>query len=315
MNIVLCGSFFPDVHYYLSKALPEGQDFKIVAWNGSDKEIPERADVMIPMMHKIDADLIDLARPRLIQQWGSGLEGVDLSHARRREVAVANVAAFGGNADSVAEHAVLLVLALLRKVNEAQLNVRGGQLGAPVGTPLFSQTVCLYGLGAIALPLSRLLKAFGVRLVGVTRDPNAPKVQNYNVDACYSTEEILTCLAETDILIPCLRQSDNNAGLIGEPELRAMPQGGLLVNVARGGLVQYDALFSALQDGHLAGAGLDVFWREPFDPRDPLLSLPNVIATPHIAGITRNSMRDIAQGVAENLMRLHRGEPLINRVV
>lgn len=315
MNIVLCGTFFPDVHEYLRNALPEGNDFNIIVWNGDPATLPARSDVMVPMMHRIDADLIDRARPRLIQQWGSGLEGVDLFHARKNNIAVANVAASGGNADSVAEHAVLLVLALSRQLNRAQLNIRNGQLGAPVGIPLTGRTVCLYGPGAIALPLSRLLKPFGVRLVGITRDPSAPKVGEFGLDACFSSEDRDACLAETDVLILCLRQSNDNAGIIGEKELRSLPRGAVLVNVARGGLVEYQALFHAFRDGHVAGAGLDVFWEEPIDHNDPLLDLPNVIATPHVAGITRSSMSDIARGVADNILRLRKGEPITDRVV
>lgn len=313
VQIVLCGTYFPDVRDYLRQALPADGDFEITTWNGIPADLPDRIDVMIPMMHRIDAGLMDHAKPRLIQQWGSGLEGVDLAHARHSKIAVANVAATGGNADSVAEHAVLMILALLRQLNLAQSFVRSGQLGTPVGVPLSGRTVCLYGLGAVALPLAKRLKPFGVRLLGLTRDPSASKVADFGLDQCFAPEDKTICLGQSDILVVCLRQSPQNANSIGESELRSLPKGALLVNVARGGLVDYDALCGCLHDGHLGGAGLDVFWREPFDGNDPLLDLPNVVATPHVAGITTRAMSDIARGVADNILRLQSGRPLTSQ--
>jgi len=95
--------------------------------------------------------------------------------------------------------------------------------------------------------------------------------------------------------------------------LSALPRGAYLINVSRGGLVSYEALMAALSTGHLAGAGLDVYWREPIEPDDPLLSLPNVVATPHVAGVTEQSYSQIAEAVAGNIARLRRGEPPVNR--
>ncbi|MGZ2506005.1 hydroxyacid dehydrogenase [Rhizobium leguminosarum] len=313
MNIVLCGTSFPDVAGYLKEALPSDFDANFVVWNGDLKDLPGRCDVMIPMMQRVDATLIDRAKPSLIQQWGSGLEGVDIAHAQRRGVAVANVAADGGNADSVAEHAILLTLALLRRLREAENNVHRGTWGAPVGVNLAGRSVCIYGLGAIALPLARRLKAFDVRLLGCTRDPKAEKVSTYGLDKCFAADQVEEALAETDILIVCLRQSQSNANAVGERELRALPKGALVVNVARGGLIDYAALSSCLADGHLGGVGLDVFWREPFDPSDPILNYSHVVATPHIAGITSSGMKDIARGVADNIVRLATGDLIENR--
>lgn len=313
MKIVLCGESFPDIQHYLRNALPAANNVEIVVWDGKIEHLPSGIDVLIPMMYRVDADLMDRAKPKLIQQWGSGLEGVDISSARDRGIVVANVAALGGNADSVAEHGVLLILALLRKLNEAQLSVRDGRLGSPVGTPLAGQTVCLYGLGAIALPLAKRLRSFDVRLVGVTRDPTATKVEDYNLDACYSYSDDNVALKDSKVLVVCLRQSAENGGAIGRRQIRALPKGALVVNIARGGLVDYDALLEGLQDGHIGGAGLDVFWKEPASPDDHLLSLPNVIVTPHIAGITTSSMSDIASGVAENIRRLMECETLLNQ--
>ena len=104
-------------------------------------------------------------------------------------------------------------------------------------------------------------------------------------------------------------------GVIDQAALHAMPAGSYLINAARGGLVDYDALSSALRGGRLAGAGLDVYWEEPISPDDPLLALPNVIATPHIAGVTDRSYEEIAVVVGNNIERLRRGLEPLNCVV
>ena len=223
--------------------------------------------------------------------------------------------ASGGNADSVAEHTILLILATLRQLTTAQANLRHGVLGAPLGTMLAGRTVTLYGLGAIARALAGRLRAFGVRLVGITRDPAAPKVRELALDAAYSVRERDTALAQTDILVLCLPLSEETRGVIGDDAFAALPTGAFLVNPARGPLVNYDALYAALAQGRLGGVGLDVYWQEPIAPDDPLLAFPNVIATPHIAGITDRSYDEIAKVVIENIERLRRGEPPLYRAV
>jgi phosphoglycerate dehydrogenase-like enzyme len=112
-----------------------------------------------------------------------------------------------------------------------------------------------------------------------------------------------------------MRYTEEMRGIIGAHELSCLRPGAYLINIARGGLVNNHALEAALMHGQLAGAGLDVFWQEPLPVDDPILTLPNVIATPHIAGVTQESFADIADAVAANIERLRRGEPLLNQVV
>jgi phosphoglycerate dehydrogenase-like enzyme len=270
-------------------------------------------DILVPMMCRIDAAIMDALRPRLIQQVGSGLEGVDLAAAKARAIPVANAPGGSGNPESVAEHVILLMLALLRQLPLAQANVRAGILGGPQGRALAGRTVCLWGLGATARSLARRVRALDVTLIGITRDPHADKVAEYGLDACYATDDRVAALSRTDILVPCVRLSDATRGLVDANAFAALPVGAYLVNAARGPLVDYRALTDALTSGRLAGAGLDVFWHEPIAPDDPLLALPNVIATPHIAGVTDWSYREIIDAVATNIERFRRGEPLLNR--
>ena len=309
LRILFCGDTFPAAAPLLRRRLPAGDEVRI---GERPPWASDGVDVVIPLMSRVDASVMEAGRPRLIQQWGAGLDGVDLAAARARGIWVASVPSSGGNADSVAEHAVMLMLALLRRLPEARTSLEARVLGAPMGRMLQSATVCLYGLGAIALSLARRLKAFEARLIGITRDPHAAKVAAYGLDACYSTLERDAALGQSDVLVVCTRLVPETSGLIDARALAALPKGSLFVNLARGGLVEYAALTEALASGHLAGAGLDVFWTEPIDTADPLLALPNVIATPHVAGVTDRSYGQIADFVAGNVERLRRGEPPLN---
>ena len=313
MRILFCGNGFPASHSLLKERLRASED-EIAVCNGANlRESLSQADVVIPMMTVLDEARMEAGNFRLVQQWGSGLEGVDLHAARSRGIWVANVPASGNNADSVAEHALLLTLALLRQLPAAQANVRQGALGAPLGRMLAGRTVCLYGLGATARALAHRLRPMGVRLIGITRDPGASKVVQFALDECFGASERYQALSKTDVLVLCVRLALETRGLVDASAFAALPQGALLVNAARGGLVDYSALYDALSTGHLGGAGIDVYWTEPFPPDDPLLKFPNVIATPHVAGVTDGSYADIVDVVASNIDRLRRAEPPLNR--
>jgi phosphoglycerate dehydrogenase-like enzyme len=311
MRIIFCGETFAPARALLSARLASDE---LIVWPSTSHDI-SGVDVLIPLMCQVDAELIRRTRPRLIQQWGSGLDGVDLQAAKVYNVPVANVPAFGGNAESVAEHVILLMLSLLRRIPEAQANLGMRVLGAPMGRMLAGRTVCLWGLGAIAEAVAWRLHAFNVRLLGVTRDPSAPKVASFGLDACYATQDCAEGLQHSDLLVLCLRLSETTRGIIGTSVLSALPAGACLVNAARGSLVDYAALYAALASGHLGGAGLDVYQQEPVEPDDPILALPNVIATPHIAGVTDKSYGEIADAVVSNVERLRRGDALLNRAV
>jgi phosphoglycerate dehydrogenase-like enzyme len=174
MRILFCGETFPAARLLLQQRLPFKANDELCVWPHRGRAMNiEIADVLIPMMFRIDAGVMDAVRLRLIQQWGSGFEGIDLEAARVRGIPVASVPTSGSNADSVAEHALLLVLSLLRRLPHAQANVRAGVLGAPLGRMLAGCTVCLYGLGTTALSLARRLRPLDVRLLGITRDPGS----------------------------------------------------------------------------------------------------------------------------------------------
>jgi phosphoglycerate dehydrogenase-like enzyme len=315
MRIVFCGDSFPASRDLLRERLREQpQDELIVTRERNLRSELGQADVVIPMLTTLDRDPLSATRARLVQQWGSGLEGIDLEAAAAHNIWVARVPAVGWNADSVAEHVLLLTLALLRKLPVGQANIRQGILGAPMGHMLAGRRVCLYGLGLTAKAIAQRLRGFDVRLIGIARSPNESKTSEFGLDACYSYSDRAAALAVSDVLIVCLRLVRETHGLIDAAALAALPAGALLVNAARGALVDYDAVYQALASGHLGGAGLDVYWSEPIFPDDPILAIPNVIATPHVAGVTDRSYAHIANAVARNIERLRRGQAPLHRV-
>ncbi len=217
-----------------------------------------------------------------------------------------------GNAESVAEHAILLMLALSRKGAKMAESIQHRVVGEPAGAALAEKTACIIGLGGVGGALGLRLQAFGMRLVGVRVRTilGAPRGVAMRV---FSPEKLHEALGQADYVIVCTTMDAKNHDLIDGAALGAMKQGSFLINVARGGLVDLKALQGALAAGHLAGAGLDVVADEPVDPDHPLFK-HNVIVTPHVAGVTDLSYAGIAKEVAANLQRYARGEEPSNAV-
>ena len=264
-------------------------------------------------MTPIDAALMDRFAPRLIQQFGVGLEGVDRAAARERSIPVANVpAAATGNSDGVAEVALLHLLALARRFADAGEVVGAGRLGEPVGMALGETTIVVLGLGDVGRAVARRLSGFDARLIGVgtrTGDEADAVASELGLAAYLPVDRLLSAVEGAHALVVCCVLDESTRGLVDSRVLGALGAGrpGYLVNVARGPVVDYDALLAALRCGQLGGAGLDVFWSEPVDPADPLLA-ENVTVTPHIGGVTDRAYRLIADRVVANIERLRRGE-------
>ncbi len=280
---------------------------------------PPPVDVLVPLGAQVGPALLDACRPRLVQQFGVGLQGVDLEAARRRNIAVANVpAADTGNAAAVAELAMLHLLALLRHWGQAaQAAVEQRRVGSPMGAMLASRTVAVLGVGAIGTHVITRLRAFEAEPVGVgRRDLDAVPNVAALLDAqhYHQVDDLAVALRRSDALLVCCPLTEHTRGLVGAGALNALPAGGFLVNVGRGPVVDRDALLAALRSGHLAGAGLDVAWTEPIDPDDELLA-HNVTVTPHIGGVTQESYAAMASAFAANIGHHANGELYAYRTV
>jgi phosphoglycerate dehydrogenase-like enzyme len=310
VTICLCRRGATRIVELLRAALPEDEILECA----SDEVIDfaERVDVLVPLIAPVKEKALASPRLRLVQQFGAGLDGVDVAAASRQGVLVANVpSGETANADSVAELAILLMLALARRWARAQDNLRERRVGAPVGTTLMGKTVTIVGFGAIGRALAKRLRAFGTRIVAVSRSGSA--ATEAEADRHLPVSALPEALREADFIVVATPLTDATRGLIGREALARAKQGAFLINVARGPVVDREALLSALDSGKLAGAGLDVFWDEPPDPLDPLFSL-EVVATPHIGGATDRSLDEIARAVAANVERLRRGEAIRNCV-
>jgi D-3-phosphoglycerate dehydrogenase len=227
-------------------------------------------------------DQVLAACPKLkvISIWGTGTDNVDLAACERRGIAVKNTP--GVNANAVAEHAITLMLSVLRRVPSMDADLRGGRWArAPLGQ-LEGKTVGIVGFGAIGRRTAGLASAFGAAILVHTRTPDNERAAAAGARAV-SLDDLLR---ESDVVSLSLRLDPATIGFIGRERLALMKPTAILVNTARGALVNKTALLDALGNGTIAGAGLDVFHEEPIPPGDPILSAPNVVLTPHVAGNT-----------------------------
>ena len=286
----------------LRDEIPEHQ---CEATGGFNVDNLKGVDVLIPTMCHITDDILTQSdRLQLIQQCGSGLEGVDIEAARSRNIMVANVPTnISGNADSVAELGIYFMIGLSRNVNQLAISLREQRMGEPMGRALNGQTVGIIGLGGIGRALIKRLKPFGVRLIGIKRH-NREKVKNeLGLEWVGGSGDLKELLTRSDHVVLALPVTAESRKIIDGNALSAMKKEAFLINLSRGGLVDHDALREALSCGEIAGAGLDVFWEEPPDSNDPIFKY-NVMATPHIAGSTDVSMRGIVSVVAENIRKV-----------
>ena len=249
---------------------------------------------------------MEAGRFALIQTVGTGYEHIDLAAATELGIQVAHVpSSITGNAESVAEHAILLMLAVSRQLPAALQGLRERRWAQPVGRALLGKTACVVGLGSAGLAVAERLRAFGMKVTATRR--NFEKGAPGDV-RLYRATELRQALGEADYVVLCLRAGNENVRLFDAAMLAAMKPGAILINIARGTLIDETALVASIETGHLRGAGLDVFWDEPADPAHPLFHLPQVIATPHIAGVTDVNLAKTFQVVAENLQRYRKGE-------
>lgn len=270
------------------------------------------ADVLLHVLERVTGADIDRApRLKLVQKLGVGVDTIDLEAAKRRGIAVCNMP--GTNTRAVAELTLLLMLATLRRVTELDAQTRRGNgwaLDAGVLDSLGElggRTVGLVGFGAVGQCLAPMLHGVGARVLYTRRDESAHPI------ASFVTFSDL--LRSADIVSLHVPLTPATAGMLNDAAFAAMKPGAILVNTARGGLVDYRALQRALERGRLRGAALDVFDAEPADSSQPLFRLPNIVVTPHLAWFTAETL-DRSLGVfADNCRRLRDGEPLLNRII
>ncbi|MBV9248740.1 MAG: 2-hydroxyacid dehydrogenase [Acetobacteraceae bacterium] len=273
-----------------------------------ERMLPE-TDVLWHVLKPCTAGMIAAApQLKLIQKIGVGVNTIDLEAAKARGIPVCNLP--GTNARAVAEMTLLLMLATLRRLPQFDRSLREGIWLDPVMQDglgeLAGRTVGLVGYGAIPQILAPILHAMGCRVVYTARHHRDDTTANW-----MPLQSLLTTADIVSLHVPLTPETTN---LINASALARMKPGSVLINTARGGLVDQRALCDALRSGPLSAAGLDVFADEPPERDEPLLQLPNVVIAPHVAWLTIGTFERSFALAAENCRRVAIGEPLLHRV-
>ena len=228
---------------------------------------------------------------RMLSVWGTGTDHIDLEAARRRGVAVTNTP--GVSARSIAEHTLALLLAVARRIPQIDAATRAGGWPRGKSVELREKTCGVVGFGAIGSEFARIAAGFGMRVIGWTLHPREiPGVEMVEIEELYR---------RSDVVSVHLRLSDQTRGFIGTRQFEMMKPSAILVNTARGAVVDESAMYEALSNGRILGAGLDVFATEPLPPGHPLTGLSNVVITPHCAGVTPEALEAGLRLSVENI--------------
>lgn len=279
------------------------------------------ADVDVLVGGELPADVAaSCGRLRLVQAPGAGYEGIAME-ALAPGVVVANTFHHGR---SIAEHVVLVTLALTRQLRRTDNELRAGRWLSPRYDDGFTRpdtlrdkTVGVIGLGEIGSEVVRLLRAFDMRCVAVRRHAGRT-APDLGLGWLGGVDALGRLCAEADVVVVTVPHSAETTGLVGRAEIAAMKPGALLVNVARGPVVDENALYDALVDHRIGGAALDVWWRYPDESGGGSPStaafqdLDNVVMTPHVSGVTTETFARRVADIAGNINRLADGIPLVN---
>lgn len=258
---------------------------------------------LLPRMHNL----------RWFQQWGAGADWL-LRHPEAVDLDFVLTNASGLHAIPISEHILAFLFAFARGLHRAVHAQERREWLSHSRQDVFElagKTMVLVGVGAIGRRTARMASALGMRVLGVRRDPavGAP-----GVEAMYGPDQLLDVLSEADFVVLTVPLTRETQGMIGERELRAMKPTAYIINIGRGHTIQESALIRALNEGWIAGAGLDVFESEPLPEDSPLWGMDNVIITSHYAGRTPHYVERALGIFLDNLRRYRAGEPLRNVV-
>jgi len=320
MKALFLGNVAADTANGIRAELPPDLDVEVVA---EPRELTPQsaatADILVTNIWR--KDYPGAPRVRFVQSVATGIELIDLT-ALPRGAPVCN--AFG-HETAIAEYVLMVMLVWAHRFREIESGFRTHgswapswvQSGAPHGE-IRGQTVGIVGVGRVGIEVAKRAAAFGCRIVGANRSPREP---SYGVERVYPLAELDRMLPECDVVVLATALGPGTEGLIDAHRLALMKPTALLVNIARGTIIDEEAAYAALRDRRIGGAALDVWWQYPTadEPqrrgsRLPFHELPNVIMTPHNSGWTAGMVRRRWDEIADNLGRFVRGDPLVNIV-
>ena len=249
----------------------------------------------------VNRELIDASKDlRVIGRLGVGLDNIDTTYCREKGISI--VIADGANTDSVAEYVVTGLLVLFRGIMDSTSRIINGEWprGDFIGTEVKGKTLGIVGLGSIGRAVAQKVKLLGMRVVGtdVNIEKDDPVWGEFNVQY----REFSDLVRISDAITMHVPLNNDTKGLFADYALQNMRKGAILINTSRGGIVDEDALVKYLKNGHLGGAMLDVFESEPLTESRPFAGLPNLILTPHIAGVTVESNRRVSCMIVDQVM-------------
>ncbi|MFC0272084.1 2-hydroxyacid dehydrogenase [Metabacillus herbersteinensis] len=309
-KIIYFDHVFPEFKKIINEHLPQG--FELLFWQDlnekEQKEYLPEADYLIVATEKLGEEIFSQAKNlKLIQKTGIGVDNIDLDAARRFSLPVANTP--GANATGVAELTILLILALYRKLPKVNIETKKGNWLMwelrPFSFEMEGKTHGFIGFGNIGREAAKRSKAFGTNIIYYDLFRTKPEVEEQLQANYVPLEELLRKSNIVSLHLPLLPETK---GLLGEKELSIMKQNAVLINVSRGGIVKEDALYQALKSDQIAGAGIDVWESEPTESDNPLLSLENVIASPHIGAGTRDTLNRVLRTAFQNIKSVNEGE-------
>lgn len=260
---------------------------------------------------KVDRDIIERAKNlKIIGRAGVGVDNIDLESATARGIIVVN--APGGNTISTAEHTIALLFALARKIPQAYLSMKEKKWDRKkfTGIELRGKTIGVIGLGRVGFEVAKRCKALEMNVLAF--DPYIPPERAQQIGA--KLVDFETLLKESDIITLHVPKTKETSGLIKKEQINLMKKGVLIVNTARGGIIDEKALIEGLQSGKIGGVALDVFEKEPPDFNSPIFGFENVITTPHLGASTEEAQLSVGLIVAEDIINLAKGLPVKNAV-
>jgi D-3-phosphoglycerate dehydrogenase / 2-oxoglutarate reductase len=304
--VVLAGPTHADGH-----ALLETEARVIVCHDETEEpflKVAADADGILFRVHPRCTESLMAACKRLkvVGRHGVGLDTVDIPAATRLGVAV--VHAPGSNAQAVAEHAVMLMLTCVKHTLEVDRQTKAGEWTARTrrdNTELAGKTLGIVGVGNIGRRVAKFCGAIGMRVIGYDPYVAPDELQRRGAE---SVESLETLLRQADVVTCHTPLTDETQHMINDRTIALMKPGAIYINTSRGPVQEERALFEALARGTLGAAGIDVWEREPIDRDNPILNLPNVVCSSHVAGVTQESTRNTSLMVVSEMMRVLRGE-------
>ncbi len=290
------------------------------------------ADRVLQTMPSVDVVVSSIMSPdmakagerlKLVHATGAGFDKLPLADLAEG-VVVANTYHHGR---SIAEHVIMVTLMLSRRALQVDAEMRAGTWrnivndpDVPFHTELSGRAMGLIGFGSIGQEVARLATALGMSVRAVRQNPQGAVPSDLDLAWVGSVDQLHELMAASDVVVVTVPLNEHTRSLVDARALGAMKSSAYLVNVARGPVVNEDALYRALVDGVIAGAALDVWWGNPADPKDPapatrpFMDLPNVVVTPHHSGNSLATFQQRAADIGANIARLASGEPLVNLV-